>query len=198
MKTPFKLTLALTALALTLSPALLTAQERTATSAGATTAPGTEARKRAANRPAPGSPEATRRRATLFNRLDANSDGTLTREEFNQMGNRQRTAGQPPKNARKSRRNTPAVTTPAPAPTSSQTTTTTTTTTAESEKTIPAKPQDPRPTAEIKKERIEPNSAEKRVLDHTRTTGATGGTGSSASGPTADGTTQTGTTEQKP
>lgn len=181
MKTPIKLTLALTALTLILSPAHLTAQERTATSAGATTAPGTEARKRAANRPAPGSPEATRRRATLFNRLDTNSDGTLTREEFNQMGNRQRPAGQTRKNARKNTSNSPAATT-----------------TLESEKTVPAKPEDPRPAAEVKKERVEPDSAEKRVLDHTRTTGATGGTGSSASGPTADGSTQTGTTEQKP
>lgn len=194
MKTPIKLTLtiALTALTLTLSPAHLTAQERTATSAGATTAPGTEARKRATNRPAPGSPEATRRRATLFNRLDTNSDGTLTREEFNQMGNRQRPAGQTRKNARKNTPNSPAATTTTPAPARSQTTT------PESEKTVPANPEDPRPAAEVKKERVEPNSAEKRVLDHTRTTGSTGGTGSSASGPTADGSTQTGTTEQKP
>lgn len=174
--------------ALLTTPGGIFAQERNAANAGAATAPGTEARQRENARPDPSSPEAARRRAALFGRLDANNDGTLTREEFDQMGNRQRPAGPARKNARKGKRTPPAATT----------TTTTTAPAAETEKNTPAKPEDPRPAAEVKKEPVEPNSAEKRVLDHTRTTGSTGGTGSSASGPTADGTTQTGTTEQKP
>lgn len=124
------------------------------------------------DRPARLSPEERAKQlATMFDRLDADANGNLSREEFAKMGARQPRK----KGDRKGKEGGPAAKQ------------------AEEEKAM-------KKAAEEKKESTEKaaQEAEAKTPEKTRTTGSTGGTGSSASGSQADGSAATGTTVPKP
>lgn len=123
-------------------------------------------------------PEArTRNLAAMFDRLDADANGSLSREEFVKMG-----ARQPRKNMdRKSKRE--------PAEGDAK----------EMKKAEAEKEQ------EMKKSADDAAAADKaakeaaaKATEKNRTTGTTGGTGSSASGSNADGSANTGTVAPRP
>lgn len=124
--------------------------------------------------------ERAKQLAAMFDRLDADANGNLSREEFAKMG-----ARQPRKNGdRKGKNGGPA---------GKQ---------AEEEKAMKKEAEEKamKKAADEKKEAAEKaaQEAEAKTPEKTRTTGSTGGTGSSASGSQADGSAATGTTVPKP
>lgn len=139
------------------------------------------------DRPARLSPEERAKQlATMFDRLDADANGNLSREEFAKMGARQPRK----KGDRKGKEGGPAAKQ------------------AEEEKAMKkaaeekkeAEEKAMKKAADEKKESTEKaaQEAEAKTPEKTRTTGSTGGTGSSASGSQADGSAATGTTAPKP
>lgn len=136
------------------------------------------------DRPARLSPEERAKQlAAMFDRLDADANGNLSREEFAKMG-----ARQPRKNGeRKGKNGGPVVNKEAEEKKA-----------AEEKKEAEEKAM--KKAADEKKEAAEKaaQEAEAKTPEKTRTTGSTGGTGSSASGSQADGSAATGTTAPKP
>lgn len=115
--------------------------------------------------------------ATMFDRLDADSNGSLSREEFVKMGTRQ-----PRKNMERKSKREPR----------------------EGEAKEMKKPEAEKD-QEAKKAADDAAAADKaakeaaaKATEKNRTTGTTGGTGSSASGSNADGSANTGTVAPRP
>lgn len=112
--------------------------------------------------------------ATMFDRLDADSNGSLSREEFVKMGTRQ-----PRKNMERKGKREPR----------------------DAEAKEMKKPEAEKD-QETKRAADDTAAADKeaaaKATEKNRTTGTTGGTGSSASGSNADGSANTGTVAPRP